>query len=251
MPESESEPAEKTKGGADWSKILTASGGVIAAVAALLTALNAIGVIGRQAASPTPNAVIAQATATRTPLFLTVDERFADPGTGWDSRSDDDAECAYRDGEYRILVKAPQLAVWANPGTDYDLSDLSLTVEAHSVAGTDDNEYGIVLRYVDRGNFYLFVVSSDGQYSVRMNQESEWVTLKPWARSTAIRQGQGTNILRVEARGPEMLFYANNELLTIVNDTTFASGSFGLAVGTFDEGGVEVRFDSLLVRSLP
>ena len=242
---------EKPKGEGDWSKILTAGGGLIAAFAALLTALNAIGVIGRQAASPTATPVVPRETPTATALLVRVEDDFSDPTTGWDIGADSDAEWGYQDGEYRILVHSTELVVWANPHERYDLANLAVVVEARSVSGPVDNEYGVIIRYVDRSNYYLFTVSSDGMCNVRRIREDVWYTLEPWAPSSAVRQGQATNLLRVEARGTEFKFFANDELLTTVKDATFASGSFGLAASTFAEGEVQVRFDNLLVRELP
>ena len=48
-----------------------------------------------------------------------------------------------------------------------------------------------------------------------------------------------------------MRFLVNGELLATVEDDTIRSGSIGLAAGSFSEGEVEVRFDSLLVKALP
>ena len=253
MAESKPSSTDENKGGTDWSKILTAAGGLLAALAALLTALNAMGWIGKPAATPvaTPVPPTPAVTPTRTLRPVVFSDDFSDPASGWDSGTDEDSEWGYQDGEYRILVKKPKWVVWLKPGTEYELANLSLSVEAHSVAGTDDNEYGVIFRYLDGDNFYMFSISSDGQYHVQMQLNDEWVTLKSWTKSSLINQGQATNLIRVEARGTELQFFVNGELLTIVDDATFASGNVGLVVGTFDEGGVEVRFDSLSVRSLP
>jgi hypothetical protein len=253
MAETKPSSTQENKGGTDWSKVLTAGGGLLAAVAALLTALNALGWVGRPAASPTavppPTAPAVTPTRTARPVVFTDD--FSDAASGWDSGTDDESEWGYRDGEYRILVTKPKWVVWLKPGTTYDIANVSLSVEAHSVAGPDDNEYGVIFRYLDGDNFYMFSISSDGQYHVQMQLDNEWVTLKAWTKSALIHQGQATNLIRIEARGTELQFFVNGELLTIVDDATFASGNFGLVVGTFDEGGVEVRFDSLSARSLP
>lgn len=253
MAETKTPSTDEGKGGTDWSKILTAAGGLLAALAALLTALNAMGWVGKPptapAATPVPPTPVVTPTRTLRPVFFSDD--FSDTGSGWDSGTDEDSEWGYQDGEYRILVTKPKWVVWIKPGTSYDIANLSLSVEAHSVAGTDDNEYGVIFRYLDGDNFYMFTISSDGQYHVQMQVKNEWVPLKPWTKSAIIHQGRATNLIRVEARGTELQFFVNGELLTIVDDATFTSGNFGLVVGTFDEGGVEVRFDSVVLRSLP
>jgi len=253
MAELKTPSPDEGKGGTDWSKVLTAAGGLLAALAALLTALNAMGWIGKPAATPVATSVPSApaVTPTRTLRPVVFSDDFSDTGSGWDQGVDEDSEWGYRDGEYRILVTKPKWVVWLKPGTSYDIANLALSVEAHSVAGTDDNEYGVIFRYVDGDNFYMFTISSDGQYHMQMQLNNEWVTLKPWTKSNLIHQGQATNLIRIEARGTELQCYVNGELLTIVDDATFTSGNVGLVVGTFDEGGVEARFDSFSARSLP
>jgi len=243
----------------DWSKTLTAIAGLTVAVATLLTALHTIGVIGKKepAATPVPTVqasatLVPQPTAAVTgtsgPQLLALEDDFSDPTSGWDGGADSDAEWGYLDGEYRILVHATNTAAWANTHERYDLADLVMVVEAHRAAGPLDNQYGVIVRYQDRANFYLFSVSSDGQYAVQMLREDHWQDLVQWTPSPAIRQDDGTNLLRVEARGPEMRFLVNGELLCVVQDATIGSGSIGLAASSFTEPEVEVRFDNLLVR---
>ena len=238
----------------DWSKTVTAVGGLTVAVATLLTALHTIGVIRNREPTPTPVVTIApivQATATPVPHFVLLEDDFSDPSSGWDSGDGSDAEWGYQDGEYRILVRAEDLTVWANTRDRYDLANLVMVVEARREAGPLNNQYGVIVRYQDRANFYLFSISSDGYYMVQILRDDEWIELVEWKPSALIQQGDATNLLRVEANGPEMRFLANGELLCMVQDSTITSGSIGLAAGAFDEAGVEVRFDSLLVRQTP
>jgi hypothetical protein len=259
-PEPKSEKSEH-----DWSKAATAVGGLTVALATLLTALHTIGLIGGKAPTATPVATVApvvrvtdtsspptvQAMETPTPQLLVLEDDFSNPKSGWDRGADSDAEWGYQDGEYRILVTALDMTVWANTRERYDLANLVMVVEARRVAGPLDNQYGVIVRYQDRSNFYLFSVSSDGQYGVQMLRDDNWKELVKWTPSDLVRQNEGTNVLRVEAKGSEMRFLANGELLCVVNDSTITSGSIGLAAGTFSDTGVEVRFDTLLVRQVP
>jgi len=247
--------SKKGKPGPNWPKLLTAVGGVIGAVAALVTALNGTGLLG-------PTTSVPAETATRTtPLTVGVtespaapavllEEDFSDPNSGWDAGKDADAEWAYRDGEYRIMVHGTDLAVWSNTRERHDWANLVMIVEARRVEGPLDNQYGVIARYRDRGNFYVFAISSDGMYAVQMLRDDEWVDLVTWTASDVVRQGEATNLLRVECRGTRMRFFVNDEMLAEVEDDTFSSGDVGLLAGTFAEGGVEVHFDNLLVRAL-
>jgi hypothetical protein len=238
----------------DWSKTVTAVAGLTVAVATLLTALHTIGAIGNREPAPTAAATsgpTVQVADTPISQLLVLEEDFSNPKSGWDRGADPDAEWGYQDDEYRILVHAGDTTVWANTREHYDLANLVMVVEARRVAGPLDNQYGVIVRYQDRTNFCLFSVSSDGQYAVQILRDDNWKDLVQWTPSGVIRQDEGTNLLRVEAKGPEMTFLVNGELLCVVQDATIKSGSIGLVAGSFTEPGVEVRFDNLLVRQTP
>jgi hypothetical protein len=239
----------------------------IVAIAALLIALSASCATSPQTSAPAPissaiptaiptatlgpGTIPAQPTDTPTEAMVLLEDDFSDPQSGWDRRSDADAEWDYRDGEYRIAVSTPDLAVWSNMSEPHDWADLAVTVDARRVEGPLDNQYGMIVRYQDQSNFYLFSISSDGMFTVQMLRDDEWIDLVTWTASEAVRQGEATNTLRVECDGTHMRFFVNDKLLTEGEDDTFPSGGVGLMAGSFEEGNMVVHFDNLLVRGLP
>jgi hypothetical protein len=265
--------------------ILTAVGGLIAATATLVGALDKAALLRRATVSPgvTVTAIVTQATE-RTPTLaptvamvptttptpvpsatpmpptptgapalpegaLLMDD-FADPGTGWDVQSTNQYELAYKDGGYHILVRDTKLTVWGNPARPYEFQDLVIEVDAKPVGGPVDNEYGVLVRYKPDVGFYLFTISSDGMYSVKVSEGEGWRDLVKWSQSSAIHQNLEPNHIRVECLGSRMRFYVNGKLLAETADSAFPSGNIGLLVGTYDEGNVEVRFDNVLVQVL-
>ncbi len=55
--------------------------------------------------------------------------------------------------------------VWST--LDRKFSDLDLRVTMQQIAGpVDENQYGVVFRYRDAENFYVFRITSDGYYSL-------------------------------------------------------------------------------------
>jgi hypothetical protein len=269
--------------------ILTAIGGFIAAIAALVGALDRAALLRTATivstptpaytATPLPSAtptltlvptatatftasavatVAPRATLTLTPTVagtlppegVVLMDDFSDPQSGWDTYSDADGEAGYQGGEYRIVVHAPDTTYWSNPQRKYELSDFSLEVDARRVKGPTTGEYGVIVRYQSDTAYYLFTVDAEGAYGVRMMQDGKWKQLVDWADAKALRQGEAVNHLRVECLGTHMRFYANGELLTEIDDKTYASGNIGLAAGTFEEGEVEARFDNLRLQPL-
>jgi len=242
------------KPGTDWAKMLTKVGSITAVITALLAALSlasGCSAPALPAATATSAFVPATAAPTRAQLGLVkqVEDDFSNLQSGWETGGDTDGEWGYRDGVYRIAVEAPDMAIWANRRQREEWTDMIVEVEAYRASGPIDNQYGIIVRYRDQGNFYLFSVASDGLYAVQMLRNDQWIDLHPWTASQAVRQDSGVNALRVECEGSVMRFFANDQFLTEVDDATFPSGSVGLLAGTFAEGGVVIHFDNLEVRA--
>jgi hypothetical protein len=55
------------------------------------------------------------------------------------------------------------------------------------------------------------------------------------------------NTLRVEANGPELVFYVNNAEVGRVTDDTLLEGDIGLFVEALGEGGIVAAFDDFQV----
>jgi hypothetical protein len=257
--------------------ILTAVGGLIAAIATFISATDKAGFIARATATPTAT-LTATATITAMPtlvpsptltftaqptptLFATATPKPA-PTTGtllmddfrdasrWDSESSQDVECGVQGGEYRFLVHTPDQVYWVNPVKAYDFSDCAIDVDVRRVAGPEDNEYAILARYQPDDSFYAFSASSDGTFAVLLYQGAKWHEIVPWTPAQVVRGGEATNHLRVELRGPQLRLYVNGVLLAYVEDPTLRSGTLGLLAGTGTEAEVEVRFANLRVTAL-
>jgi hypothetical protein len=244
----------ESKSGPDWAKTLAPIGGVVTAFA-LVTALG--GLTGGCTAPPAPAAtatpVFAPSTSVPTSaqvgLVNVLADDFDDPQSGWETGGDADGQWGYKRGVYRIAVDVPDLAIWANRRQSDEWADAVVEIEAYRTSGPIDNQYGVIVRYRDNGNFYLFSVSSDGLYSVQMLRNDQWIDLQPWTISEAVRQESGVNVLRVECQGSLMRFFINDQYVAEVEDSTFASGSMALLAGSFAEGGVVVHFDSIRVQA--
>lgn len=157
--------------------------------------------------------------------------------------------------------------------------DFDLRVETRVMDGPLNNGYGVIFRLQnqdnsspDDDNFYLFLISSDGYYRVVRSFNREQKDLSTWIPSEAIHQGvDARNWLRVTAKGDHFQFYINDQQvqLCIPDDLNAAStyttecvkgqmvdmlvdgmipnGQIGVAAQTFDEAGVIVDFDNLVV----
>lgn len=94
---------------------------------------------------------------------------------------------------------------------DRTYRDMDLRVTAQRVSGPLDNQLGVMFRYRDDENFYVFRISSDGYYSLEKVQDGIPQTISEWGLSDMVRQGDAANTVRVVARGDAFRFYVNGQ----------------------------------------
>lgn len=176
------------------------------------------------------------------PLLIFEDD-FSDPDSGWLEAADAEASQGYRDGKFFFEVEATDLLVWDNSGGNFQ--DFVLEVEARQVSGDPENSYGVLIRYVDDGNFYRFDLTGDGYYAVSKLENEEWIILADWQTSAYIKPQGEVNLIKIVCQGPKMTFYTNSQELIGVEDSSFERGDVGLFAGTLTSPNVEVEFDNL------
>jgi serine/threonine-protein kinase len=173
---------------------------------------------------------------------------FSDSGSGWDRVSEDSGGTDYSDGTYRIWVGKPQTDRWANPGLS--LTDVRMEADASKAAGPDNNDFGLICRYRDIGNFYAFWISSDGFAGIIRYLDGDSQVLSEdelMQASDRIHQGYATNHIRADCVGNTLQLYVNGELVEEVEDASHAEGDVGLMAGTFNLPGVDIHFDNFVV----
>ena len=183
-------------------------------------------------ATPAPSAQPPRGTATPAPLVLYEDD-FGDPLTGWDEDSGTNSSKGYESGHYYINVNTADWESWAlGPATVY--TDFTAELDAHASSGPADGHYGLIFRHQDNNNFYYFYVDGQGEYVLGKLQDGEWEEVAgiTWTADPAIEDNPGANHLRVTCAGTQISVYANDRLLTSVEDDSFARGQIGLIAGT-------------------
>jgi hypothetical protein len=151
--------------------------------------------------------------------------------------------------------------------------DFDLLLRARPIAGPLDNAYGVVFRMQDTDNYYMFLISSDGYYQVQRNVNGQQKKMSDWIPSSLIKPGMNVdNWLRVVALDDSFRFYINGAPVdlciptSISGESTYAGdrcvdgemqprlidaaityGQVGVVAQSFDERGVVVDFDDLVI----
>lgn len=175
---------------------------------------------------------------------------FSDESCGWeDIFRDEDGISDYDQGGFRLQVLQEQFDYWANPNVSF--SDVVIEVDAKKIGGPDDNDFGVICRYVDTQNFYFFLVASDGFYAIGKSVAGsyEYIGSEFMEPTDAVLGGDATNRIRAECVGSTLRLSANGTQLAEVTDSTFTSGDVGIIAGTFDTPGTDILFDNFVVRA--
>ncbi|GJM41142.1 MAG: hypothetical protein DHS20C20_14240 [Ardenticatenaceae bacterium] len=178
------------------------------------------------------------------------DDFSGEQACGWREYNQGGAVVEIAEGTLNISTSQTGQIWWTNVGRDF--SDVIVTVQARQTSGPNNNAYGILCRYQDENNFYIFLISGDGYYAVGKYQagEEQITYLTPnqeYVFSDLINQGVATNLLRASCVGNELSLSVNGLPLVTVTDNTFSGGDVGLGVSTLEPGTAVVQFDDLLV----
>jgi hypothetical protein len=187
-------------------------------------------------------------TVTPTSGNILYEDTFGNPSTGWLEVSGDRYETGYTNGEYYISLKKPDsyaITVKSDPGS---LRDFSLETDARLASGTSDTSYGLVFRCQDMDNYYCFVISGDGYYSIKKRVKGGWINLQKKTISDIIKQGNVSNKIKVTCKGSRIDAYINDSFLTTVIDDSYTSGYIGVIADSFWSNGRAV-FDYVRVYS--
>jgi hypothetical protein len=175
-------------------------------------------------------------------------DEFSNNSKNWDQVSNSAGSSDYYNAAYRIIVNATSYNVWAKPGKE-SFVDTRIEVDATKNSGPDDNEFGVICRYLDASRFYYAVISSDGYYAImKMTSAGSVPVVKAsMLESDKIIHGAVTNHIRFDCVGTTLILYVNGSQVDRQTDPDYTTGNVGLLAGTFETPGTDVLFDNFFV----
>lgn len=116
-------------------------------------------------------------------------------------------------------------------------------------------QYGIVFRYSfnqDKQNFYLFVISVEGEYSVMKEVDGQWASqdVIPATPSAFIKKGPSKNRLGVLAVGSTISLYINGNLVKTFEDTSHSWGGAGIFTFCGNNDTAKVAFSRFTIYTV-
>lgn len=199
-------------------------GVVVAAALVLVAGVGAAGVyLANQGANNTVgsgSATTIAATPTATVIFQ--DALTADNG-GW---AVDPPHCQYANGGYLI---SNNYVCYAPAGI---IGDATVSVQAKQVQGPTTSLFGIALRRVSKGNFYVFEIDSNSEWDFVKAVNGNATEIVSPTQNAAIKGGLNVaNTLLVRSSGSHFDFFVNGTKVGQADDSTYSSGKAGLEAG--------------------
>lgn len=210
--------------------------------------------------TPTPE-VSATPSVTTTPGSGDPRSQLGDPawrdtfttGSNWTLGEDSFTRAEVEDGEL-LFTGLSSMDGWRL--TWPEIEDFYLEAEMNSGDCEGNDHYGLIFRVPDRhaaDEGYLFGLTCDGRYWLRLWDGESMTTLVPLTASTVLNAGpERDNRLGVWADGKSLKLYANGQALEEIEDDSLTDeGGFGLFVGARKSGSLTVSADEMAYWTLP
>jgi len=175
---------------------------------------------------------------------------FSQNTSGWTVIQDENGSARYEDNHYRISIEKADTEYLAEAGQTFQ-DDVRIEVDARKVGGPDVNYLGVMCRYQDPDNYYLFLITTDGYSAILMRYNGTLRMISPgqeFLKMDGINSGEKLNHLRVDCVGEKLTLYANGTQVSLAYDHTLVGGDVGLmARSSRLEGGTDIEFDNFAV----
>jgi hypothetical protein len=144
---------------------------------------------------------------------------FATGADGWTTYDDGRLSAGAVDGGLLVRVNQPSAAAFSVGR--FRFGDVLVNATARAVEGPIDNGFGLMVALQTQDNnrleddaYLLFLISSDGYYSVRQRQNGVERELSTWIPSSAVATGlDAANALQVALANGEARFIVNEQPL--------------------------------------
>lgn len=206
---------------------------------------------------------VAQATATTVQATAAVNSANPDPyGQGGTLVVDDKLDgsqsnnwssatgCTFQGGAYHVQLNEVGRVSWCNYIKYSFFADFVVEVNMTILNG---DVGGIVFRGVGNAGYFLSIDTTGRLRLTRYDSSGSHGTILVNLGNASPAFHAGQNTIAVAARGSQMDWYINSQLVGSASDTTWSSGTIGLATGTYNDSGKsssEAAYTSIRIWSL-
>jgi hypothetical protein len=206
-------------------------------------------------------AVVAQPSPTATPE---ADPRVELGNPDWKATFSQDTEQTwgqFSDQQATVEMLPDKLVLTSHKSNSFDtwsmsypeLDDFYLEIvgtTGEACSGKD--RFGPIVRSTDNNQGYLFQISCDGMFQIRIWDGQQYTDLVKWAPDEHILAGPNqTHRVGFMAEGPQLSVYVNGFLLAEVQDASYSQGKFGVSIAAAETPGYTVQVTDAVYWELP
>lgn len=166
----------------------------------------------------------------------------------WEEYTNPDQKVDFRieNGAYRATAHDGGFMWTLNVQTH---TDVLIQVDTLQFSTYRDNAYGVMCRASADNNSdgYYFMISADGQYTIRRGFNDEIQALIEWTPTSAIHQDNAANRIRVLCLGERLALYINDTFVGETHDALYRRGNVGITAAVPDGGEVDIQFDNMMI----
>jgi hypothetical protein len=197
-----------------------------------------VGSIGALLQDPLPTAA---------PGSVLFEDDFSKSPGSWGTWGQNGGVISYELGGLRMVAQKPYFDLWSVAGKNY--SDVKIVVQITRLNGPTDNLFGVICRYQNRKNFYMFLASSDGYYGIAKMQDDQHrlIGMEALQYSSLLAEHPEGLLLEADCIGSSLGLSVNGTQLIRVEDGDFSEGDVGLLTGANSVPDVDILFTNFLV----
>lgn len=166
----------------------------------------------------------------------------------WEQYSNEDQHVDFRieDGAFRAHAWDEGF-IWALNSEAH--TNVVIQADTRQLSTYANNAYGLMCRAAptNNGDGYYFLISGDGNYTIRRGATDLIRGLIKWEPSGAIQQGQAINRIRIVCIDDYLALYVNGEFVAELRDDFYQRGFAGISAAVPEGGDVDVIFDDLTI----
>jgi len=171
-------------------------------------------------------------TNTTTSSTVIWEDDFTTNKNNWTTNNSDTSELVVKSNKYYIDHKKTKGGFTSTKEINIDTSkDFEIESKFLKISGISNHGYGFVFGRKDDLNKFIFIINSNGSYTIGQNKDSKYISLKDWTKSSAIKTGNyAYNTLKIKKERCFIKFYVNNSYLTLYTHKPFMGKHLGFMV---------------------
>ncbi|MDX2248076.1 MAG: hypothetical protein SF052_14920 [Bacteroidia bacterium] len=180
---------------------------------------------------------------------IVLEESFDDNTRNWEIADTKQLTSEISEGFFQLKGKTPYSPAFLSQPIELDPSqNFSFETTITQSSGMKNMGYGICWGAKDdRQDWFAFLISSNGQYTILRKVREDYNEIKRWTESSNIN-GQGKpNTLRVLKNKDRMEFYINNKLVYMSQVEEMRGKKAGILL----HGTMKIEVDDFVVKQEP